>query len=88
MMNDDTEHSNQDTSNHETEPEYLKLLNAKASNRKVGQVFITTTKMQPPKAENLSEEKLSTLKAKTLLDIMKEYGVDRQKALDILNQNM
>jgi hypothetical protein len=88
MMNDDTEHPNQDTSNPKREPAYLKLLNAKPSNRKVGQVFITTTKMQPPKSENLSEQKLSPLKEKTLLDIMKEYGVDRQQALNILNQNM
>lgn len=87
-MNDGTEHPNQDTSNPKRERAYLKALNAKPSNEKVGQVFITTTKMQPPKAENLSEQKLSPLKEKTLLDIMKEYGVDRQKALNILNQNM
>ena len=85
-MQPNIEQLNEDTSNQDTEPEYLKLLNSKKSNRKVGQVFITTTKMQPPAAAVPAEEKLSPLKEKTIVDIMREYGVDRQKALNILNQ--
>ena len=84
-MQPNNEQLNEARSNQDTEPEYLKLLNSKKSNRKVGQVFITTTKMQPPAAAP-AEDKLSPLKEKTILDIMREYGVDRQKALNILNQ--
>jgi hypothetical protein len=84
-MEQDTTGLNQDTSTPYEEPEYLKALNSKPSKDKVGQVFVTTTKMPPPKEE--SEERSNPLKEKILQDIMKENGVDRQEALSILNQN-
>ena len=84
-MQPNNEQPKQDESTPKRERAYLKALNAKQSNEKVGQVFITTTKMQPPAAAP-AEDKLSPLKEKTILDIMREYGVDRQKALNILNQ--
>ena len=87
-MQPNNEQPKQDESTPKRERAYLKALNSKQSNEKVGQVFITTTKMQPPAAAAPAEEKLSPLKEKTIVDIMREYGVDRQKALNILNQPM
>ena len=44
--------STPDTSTPFVVPNYLKVLNAKPSNDKVGQIFITTTKQPLPKTKD------------------------------------
>ena len=70
-MTDNNEKPNQNISSPDDEPKYLKALNSKPSNRKVGQVFIRTVNMQQHN-ETTPEEKISPLQEKTIWDIMKE----------------